>query len=116
MELTASTRRGGRAGSKASRLRFSQPSGAVTTTSSKEIISPEDVRIWTLLLLPAAACWYRIVCTTVLSLISAFSTAGLAMASRILRYVLAQKSVSEGGWSELGSGERGQVHGRRLSL
>ena len=77
----ASSRRLGRAGEKADWLRFSQPRGAVMTTSSNEREEPQSVLIVTVALSWWVSDWMEV--TFVESRILAFVNADLATLSSI---------------------------------
>ena len=83
--------RGGKGGSKASGCCFSQPSGAVRTTSSNSRLSPSRVETTSG---PPTSPVLRMFVTTVSYLMSAPSRAGLAMCSRIFSYVPLQNRFS----------------------
>jgi len=92
--LIAFVRRVGRAGSNASRFLFSQPSGAVITTSSNSNHSPAVV--WTLALSDGST-RHKILLTVLPSFTSASSKAGFEIACKIFLWVPAQNRFSEPG-------------------
>lgn len=93
IESTAFSSRGVRPGLNADLFRLSQPRGAVTTTSSKDLVAPSDVVILAFSgLLPAVE--DSIVVTFLSYKIVALSSAGFATWSRILWYVSATKGFS----------------------
>jgi hypothetical protein len=88
MESIASHSLADKGGWKAGLLTFSQPKGLVITTSSNSNTDPSsDVKV-------TVSVFISNFVMVVESLISAFSSAGLAMSARMFLYVPAQKRFS----------------------